>query len=392
MFLTEKVVGRHLVELIGRTTAQFRRESTAVKPKRWKKPRSSRDTARPFVDYRRVLMQAGDGGDGNISFLRVFCNAWAGPDGGDGGNGGHVIFKVDANMMSLEHLKPMYKAANGMKGSNKDCNGGNAEHLIIKVPMGTVFFDEGGSMVCDLKKKEDVFVATRGGAGGKGNHYFASNENRAPYIAEEGAIGEKKLLHVELRTIAHAGLVGFPNAGKSTLLRAISRARPRVAAYPFTTRNPHVGIIEYEDYEQISVADIPGLIRGAHKNRGLGYSFLKHIERCNCLVYVLDASASMPWTQLEDLQYELECYSPGLSHVPHAVIANKVDLGRGLANLPLLQEKIGIPVIPVSAKYKQNMEPLLEFLRREYDKVTLRERTNVGMFSTVSSSGDSKLK
>lgn len=351
---------------VGRAlTWTFIRYST--RPMKITKAKSSRKTSKYFVDFKRVRATGGKGGDGRISFLSMPLKEWAGPDGGNGGNGGHVIFEANRNKNSLEHMKSLYKAENGTNGASKCCHGKDAPNLSISVPVGTVFRDEKGIILADLKKEGEIYVAARGGAGGKGNHFFLSNEDRAPMVFEEGGKPETKRLDLELRIVAHVGLVGFPNAGKSTLLRAISRAKPKVAAYPFTTLRPHVGIVEYEDYEQVAVADIPGLIKGAHMNYGLGFSFLRHIERCVCLLYVLDLSVEEPWTQLSDLQHELEQYQEGLSHRPHAIVANKIDIPRAKTNLEELRQRVPFEVLPVSAKRKINVEELLIHVRKLYD-------------------------
>lgn len=239
--------------------------------------------------------------------------------------------------------------------------------------MGTIVKDMEENILANLEEDQDYFIAARAGAGGKGNRSFASGYDTAPHIAELGAEGEVKELFIELRTMAHAGLIGFPNAGKSTLLRAISRARPRVSALPFTTIHPHVGMVEYDDYIQIAVADIPGLIPGAHDNEGLGISFLRHIHRCTCLLYVIDLSESEPWRQLEALKYELEQYQEGLSERPHAVIGNKMDLEIARENLKDLQNHTDLPIFPVSAANRSNITPLLLHLRELYDKYSEKE-------------------
>ncbi|KAL8570115.1 hypothetical protein ACOMHN_033794 [Nucella lapillus] len=341
--------------------------ATTPKPLQSRKPKGNTVKVKHFVDYRRVVVQGGSGGNGCLSFTSEPRKEWAGPDGGCGGNGGHIIFQASTNCKSLAHFRAVIKAEDGIKGQTKNCHGKNAEHTYIDVPLGTIVRTEAGAVIGSLEKHRDVFVAARGGAGGKGNNFFLSNENRAPAKAELGAKGQQTRLRVELRTMAHAGLIGFPNAGKSTLLRAISRARPKVAAYPFTTLNPHVGIVEYDDYEQVAVADIPGLISGAHQNRGLGISFLRHIQRCACLLYVLDLSADQPWTQLEDLRFELEQYEPGLSTRPHAIIGNKIDVAGSEKTLSELQTRIDLPVFAISAKRCMGIEPLLDHLRQMYD-------------------------
>lgn len=344
-----------------------RGQATAI-PVRMKKSRSEKQLARKFVDFTRVRVIGGHGGDGCLSFLRLPFNEWAGPDGGDGGNGGHVIFEASRSVKSLERVKSQCIGESGANGRNKHRHGKNAPHTYIQVPVGTFFKDVNEEIVVDLKKDGDLFVAARGGAGGHGNHYFLSNEERAPTVYEEGAQGQEQLLFSEMRVMAHVGLVGFPNAGKSTLLRAISRARPKVASYPFTTLNPHVGIVTFDDHQQLAVADIPGLISGAHLNHGLGFSFLRHIDRCLLLLYVLDLSDDAPWQQLDELRYELEQYQPGLSSRPHAVVANKSDLPMAAENLRRLREHVNLPVLAISAKYKTDIEPLLVQLKAMYEQ------------------------
>ncbi|XP_069688021.1 mitochondrial ribosome-associated GTPase 2 isoform X2 [Periplaneta americana] len=294
-----------------------------------KKSKSARKVAQHFVDMRRVRAVGGKGGDGLISFLQLWCNETAGPDGGDGGNGGHVVFQV---------------------------------------PVGTIIRSSSGKVVGDLKVEGTMFVAARGGAGGRGNHFFVSPTEQAPKIAEYGADGEELQYVVEVRSMAHVGLIGFPNAGKSTLLQAISRARPKIAPYPFTTLKPHLGMIQYDDYEQVAVADLPGLMPGSHKNRGLGIAFLKHAERCASLLYLLDLSSSEPWTHLETLQYELSQFNSELLERPQVVVANKLDLPEAKKNLPLLKEHVNLPIVAISAKMGTNLEELLHIIKEMYEK------------------------
>lgn len=276
------------------------------------------------------------------------------------------MIKADKFVKSLAQVVPIYKGENGQSGGNKNCYGKNGGPTCISVPLGTVVKEDGETVV-DLSEHGQEYLAVFGGAGGKGNRFFLSNENRAPMTATPGVTGQERILHLELRTMAHAGLVGFPNAGKSSLLRAISNARPAVAAYPFTTLNPHVGIVNYRDHEQVAVADIPGIIRGAHLNRGLGISFLRHIERCPFLLYVLDLSTPEPWTQLQHLRYELDQYEPGLSQRPQAIIANKMDLPEAREKIETLKSLVSQRVIPVSALTGQNTEELILHLRELYD-------------------------
>ncbi|KAH0619224.1 hypothetical protein JD844_019048 [Phrynosoma platyrhinos] len=319
-----------------------------------------------FVDHRKVRVIAGKGGDGISCFHSEPRKIYGGPDGGDGGDGGHIILKVDQQVKSLASLLPLYRGFNGENGGSKNCYGAAGKCIYIKVPIGTMV-KENSEVVADLNQHGEEYVAVYGGAGGKGNRFFLANDNRAPVTATQGEPGEERVLSLELKTMAHAGMVGFPNAGKSSLLRAISNAKPAVAPYPFTTLNPHVGIVHYEGYEQVAVADIPGIIKGAHQNRGLGLAFLRHIERCRFLLYVLDLSVSEPWTQLQDLKYELEQYEDGLSKRPHAIIGNKFDLPQSKSNLSLLKEQVKQRVIPLSALTGENLEELLLHLKELYD-------------------------
>ncbi|GAB1610424.1 mitochondrial ribosome-associated GTPase 2-like, partial [Argonauta hians] len=353
----------------------FHHDYTPPQALRAKKPRKpTSENERPFIDYKEVTVEAGKGGDGCLSFLRLPQNEWAGPDGGDGGNGGHVVIEASRNCKSLGHVKSLVYGRNGTDGRNNNRHGRNAEHFTLKVPVGTVVKTDELETVGSLLKEGQYVLAARGGAGGKGNRFFLSNEERAPACAETGAAGQKRSLVLEMTALAHVGLIGFPNAGKSTLLRALSRARPRVAAFPFTTLSPHIGVIEYDDYVQVAVADIPGLIEGAHLNKGLGHAFLRHIERCACLLYVVDLTGHRCWTQLTALRAELEHYQPGLAARPHAVVANKTDVPWAARNLESLTEWLRAegelrhtPVFAVSAKMKDGIRPLVQHIRSLYD-------------------------
>ncbi|XP_043844322.1 mitochondrial ribosome-associated GTPase 2 isoform X2 [Dromiciops gliroides] len=317
---------------------------------------SEKKLKRYFVDHRRVFITGGNGGNGMSCFHSEPRKEYGGPDGGDGGDGGHVILKVLS----------VYRGFDGEPGGSKNCYGRNGDCLYIRVPLGTLVKEE-NEIVADLSQPGDEYIAALGGAGGKGNRFFLTNDNRAPITCTPGQRGQERVLYLELKTMAHAGMVGFPNAGKSSLLRAISNAKPAVASYPFTTLNPHVGIVHYEGYQQVAVADIPGIIRGAHQNRGLGFAFLKHIERCRFFLFVVDLSIAEPWTQLEDLKYELEKYEEGLSERPHAIIGNKIDLPQSKVNFPQLQARLEQKVIPLSALTGENLEELLLHLKELYD-------------------------
>lgn len=339
------------------------------------KSKSSFERNNEFIDFLNVHVKGGNGGNGMICFLQLWSNPNAGPSGGDGGNGGHVIFEACNDIKSLNRVKTSYNGQNGENGMHKDMTGKNAEHIIVKVPVGTLIKDRlSKKLIANMNMDGIRFLAARGGCGGKGNHYFLSNKNRHPRVAEIGATGEKRSLILELKIIAQAGLVGFPNVGKSTLLSAISRAKPKVANYPFTTLKPFVGIVQYDDMEQLSVADLPGIIEDAHKNRGLGFDFLKHVERCVCLFYVIDISQANPYYQFQTLVKELEHYKKDLSKRPVAVVVNKMDVEDSKERLQQFVEKLKednlshLRVIPVSAKYGSNLTELLVYFRQLYDR------------------------
>uniref|UniRef100_A0A1Q3FWK5 Putative gtp-binding protein odn superfamily n=1 Tax=Culex tarsalis TaxID=7177 RepID=A0A1Q3FWK5_CULTA len=341
---------------------------------RSKKAKSDKPTTQYFVDCKHVRTIGGKGGDGCVSFLRLWCNENAGPDGGDGGNGGHVVLQASSDVRDLNHVTTQLSADPGDNGRNKDCHGKNAGHTVVKVPLGTIVKSGGdGKVVGDLDREGTMFVAARGGAGGKGNHFFISDLEQAPQVAEYGAQGEDKSYILELRSMAHVGFIGLPNAGKSTLLRAISRARPKVAAYPFTTLKPHLGMVQYDDYEQIAVADLPGLIPDSHKNKGLGIQFLKHAERCNILLFVVDASAEEPWNHFHTLMHELTMFSEELAERPKMIVANKIDLPEAEDNVQLLEHHVDVPVVPISAKVGTNVAELLREIRIIYDGVKKEE-------------------
>src|SRR5438034_5613024 len=315
-----------------------------------------------FVDRIKVFAQAGSGGRGSVSFRREKFVPKGGPDGGDGGRGGEVILRADRHVDNLSNLfyEPIIKAKSGGHGMGKKMHGKSAPAKIVKAPVGTIVWpaDEKGrptsaAPIVDLTRDGQEFVLCRGGAGGKGNVHFKSSRNRAPRQYTEGEEGEQGHFLLELRTIADAGLVGYPNAGKSTLLRKISAARPKVAAYPFTTLHPIVGVIEFPGYRRATVADIPGLIEGAHRNLGLGHDFLRHITRCRVLLFVVDVAGSEGRNPIEDLQNlrrEIDLYDSNLSQRPWLVIANKMDLPGATENLAALRTRFSsIEIVPVSA-------------------------------------------
>ena len=324
-----------------------------------------------FVDRIKVFAQAGSGGRGSVSFRREKFVPKGGPDGGDGGRGGDVILRADRHVDNLSNLfyEPIIKAKSGGHGMGKKMYGKSAPAKIVKAPVGTIVWpaDEKGrptsaAPIVDLTRDGQEFVLCRGGAGGKGNVHFKSSRNRAPRQYTEGEEGEEGHFLLELRTIADAGLVGYPNAGKSTLLRKVSAARPRVAAYPFTTLHPIIGVVEFSGYRRATIADIPGLIEGAHRGLGLGHEFLRHITRCRIFLFVVDVAGSEGRNPVEDLQQlrkELDLYDPLLSQRPWFVIANKMDLPCAEENLSGVRKKFPkIDIVPISAAKGEGIEEL----------------------------------
>lgn len=347
-----------------------------------------------FVDRVKVFVQAGKGGRGCVSFRREKFVPKGGPDGGDGGRGGDVILRADRHVDNLTNLfyEPIIKAKSGGHGKGKKMTGRAGADKIVKVPAGTIVWPaqeekrptpnaqrstsnseqlaignwQSAILIVDLTRDGEEFVLCRGGAGGKGNVHFKSSRNRAPRQYTEGQEGEQGYFLLELRTIADAGLVGYPNAGKSTLLRKISAARPKVAAYPFTTLHPIVGVIEFPGYRRATIADIPGLIEGAHRGLGLGHEFLRHITRCRVLLFVIDVAGSEGRNPVEDLQNlrrEIDLYDPALSSRPWLVLANKMDLPEAKKNLEAVQERFPkTKIIPTSAAKGEGMDALKEAL------------------------------
>jgi GTP-binding protein len=333
-----------------------------------------------FVDQVKVSSQAGSGGRGCVSFRREKFVPKGGPDGGDGGRGGDVILRADRHVDNLANLfyEPIIKAKNGGHGMGKKMAGRTGANKVVKVPIGTIVWqaeeqkrpasssEQPAIPIVDLISDGQEFVLCRGGAGGKGNVHFKSSRNRAPRQYTEGEEGENGTFLLELRTIADAGLVGYPNAGKSTLLRKISAARPKVAAYPFTTLHPIVGVMELPGYRRATIADIPGLIEGAHRGLGLGHEFLRHITRCRTLVFVIDVAGSEGRNPIEDLQNlrrEIDLYDPALSSRPWLVVANKMDLTDAEKNLRAMQERFPrIKIISTSAAKGEGITELKDTL------------------------------
>ncbi|MEN3370569.1 MAG: GTPase [Verrucomicrobiota bacterium] len=364
-----------------------------------------------FVDRIKVFAQAGDGGRGCVSFRREKFVPRGGPDGGDGGRGGDVILRADIHTDNLSNLfyEPIVKAKSGVHGQGKKKHGRAALPKIVKVPVGTIVYpapapvprrddDDAAGIeiverrrrsadgadpspvsvsndapedkppIADLAHDGEEFVLCQGGRGGKGNVHFKSSKNRAPVQYTEGEEGEQGHFLFELRTIADAALVGYPNAGKSTLLGKISAAHPKVASYPFTTLHPVVGVIDFDGYRRAAIADIPGLIEGAHRNVGLGHDFLRHITRCRLLLFVLDIAGSEGRSPIEDLQNlrrEIDLYDPRLSQRPWYVVANKMDLPEAAENLRALKQRFpSVEVIQISAGQSEGLDGLKDALER----------------------------
>ncbi|MCX7820048.1 MAG: GTPase ObgE [Brevinematales bacterium] len=282
-----------------------------------------------FKDEVNIYVKAGKGGKGAVSFRREKYIPKGGPDGGDGGDGGDVIIKVNPHLRTLSHIhnNQKFKAKNGGDGMGALKHGANGEDVFIEVPPGTVVYDRNtGDIIVDLVENDASFVVAKGGKGGKGNNYFKSPTNQAPYYAQPGLPGEEKELKLELKMIAHVGLVGYPNAGKSTLISRITNARPKIANYPFTTLEPNLGVMTIDDaYTSILIADIPGIIEKAHEGKGLGLEFLKHIERTKIILYVIDISDN-PLEKFEILREELKSYSEELFKRDFLIALNKIDL------------------------------------------------------------------
>lgn len=333
-----------------------------------------------FVDHITVHAKAGDGGNGSASFRREKFVPRGGPDGGDGGKGGDIILEVSPHVDSLSDFfyRSRLRAKKGEPGSSQQRSGRSGKDLVLPVPAGTRVYrqtkgktgdggEEGRELIADITEPGMRYVLAKGGEGGKGNVHFKNARNQAPSETTPGGKGEEGEFYLELRKIADAGLVGFPNAGKSTLLGKISAAQPKVAAYPFTTLQPVVGVVEFEGFSRCTVADIPGLIEGAHANRGLGHEFLRHIMRCRLLLFVIDMAGSESRDPVEDLmalREEISLYDEILSRKPWLVVANKMDLPGAEENLARFATRFPkTEAIGISALEGRGITSLREKLR-----------------------------
>ncbi|HEX7622135.1 MAG TPA: GTPase ObgE [Anaeromyxobacteraceae bacterium] len=300
-----------------------------------------------FVDEVRIHVKAGDGGDGAIAWRREKFIPRGGPAGGDGGDGGDVVLAVDPQLMTLLDFRYVreHEARSGQHGLGSDMNGKNGEHLELRVPPGTVVRDAvSGELLADLSEPGQRMILAKGGRGGLGNMNYATSTNQAPRFAQPGTEGEEKDVFLELKLLADVGIVGFPNAGKSTLISRISRARPKIADYPFTTLVPNLGVVGWRDGKSFVVADIPGLIEGAHTGAGLGHQFLRHVERCRVLVHLVDGAAPgegrSPKADLDAINRELALYSPVLAGKPQIVAVNKIDVPEARLNAAALAKAL----------------------------------------------------
>ena len=325
-----------------------------------------------MFDTVEITVKAGNGGDGAINFRHEKYVPFGGPDGGDGGNGGNVIIAADrstTNLLAFQR-KARYRADHGSNGGRRKKHGARGRDVVLSVPVGTVVLDRdeaGGDVVVgDLDEGGSRVTAATGGRGGQGNTHFASSTNQTPRIAQKGEVGEERLLRLELRLIADVGIIGYPNAGKSTLLAAASAANPKIAGYPFTTTDPIVGVVEV-GHETFVLAEIPGLIEGAHSGRGLGHDFLRHATRTRVLIHLVDGSSAEPADDLATVNSELGLFDTGLAGKPQLVVINKIDLPEVEARLPELEKTfraVGITPVAISAA---SGEGVAELMRRAFE-------------------------
>jgi GTP-binding protein len=325
-----------------------------------------------FVDEVRIHVKAGDGGRGCVAFLREKYRPRGGPSGGNGGDGGSVVLRVDPQLntlIDLAHHKHL-RAERGEHGRGKDQHGKNGEDLIVRVPPGTLVRDaKSGELLADLRALYEKVVVARGGKGGKGNAFFATPTNRAPRFAQPGTPGEERTLLLELRLLADVGLVGFPNVGKSTLIAAVSAARPRIADFPFTTLTPHLGVVRYSEEKSFVMADVPGLIEGAHEGHGLGIRFLRHLSRTSVLIHLLDISDPKrdPLHDYDVINHELACFDAELAAHPQLTVVTKLDLPVTRERFPKTQAAFaqrGISLQAISAVTGEGVKELIAQVTR----------------------------
>ena len=318
-----------------------------------------------FIDEAKIYVKSGKGGDGAVHFRREKYIPHGGPDGGDGGRGGNVIFKVLASLNTLYEFQHQHRhiAEDGKRGGRSNRTGHSAEDLIIHVPAGTIIYDsDSGEVIADLVNENQEIMICKGGRGGRGNARFANSRDQAPRVAEKGEPGQERNLRLELKLIADVGIIGVPNAGKSTLLAAVTNARPKIADYPFTTIEPNLGVARIDDDQTLVMADIPGLIEGAHTGSGLGYEFLRHTQRTRVLIHLLDGLSENPILDYAQINTELSLFDPDLVKKPQVVAVNKMDLPEVQTRWEDIQRKLkkkGLSAIPISAVTGKNVHTLL---------------------------------
>jgi GTP-binding protein len=326
-----------------------------------------------FIDDASIYVKAGDGGDGSAAMRREDNVPHGGPCGGDGGNGGSVIIVADAQLSTLLDFKYKrhYRAERGENGRNKDQYGKGGESLTLRVPVGTMIYDDTtDELIADLSEAGARLVAARGGTGGRGNLHFATPWNQAPRTAEPGTLGEEKQLRLELKLLADVGLLGYPNVGKSTFISRVSRAKPKIADYPFTTLTPNLGMVRLSDERSFVIADIPGLIEGAAEGAGLGHQFLRHVERCRVLLHIVEDTYTTgeersPLADFDVINRELARYAPHLAATPQVVALNKIDAGTTHGSVDELTAAFatrGIQLLPISAATGEGLPAVLERL------------------------------
>ncbi len=335
-----------------------------------------------MFDEVKIYVRSGNGGDGIVAFLREKFMPRGGPAGGDGGRGGNVVFQVNPKMNTLAAFQKgiHFKAQDGKPGGAKNMSGLSGADTVVQVPPGTVVKDaETGAVLADLVRGDDRVVLFKGGRGGRGNQHFATPSNQAPRVAEKGEPGQEHWLILELKLIADVGIVGVPNAGKSTLLSIVSNARPKIADYPFTTLEPNLGVVAYDDRDMV-VADIPGLIEGAHMGVGLGHSFLRHIQRTRLLVHLLNGASENPLADYSQINTELALYDDKLGGKPQIVVFNKMDLPEAQAAWPEVEKALrarGVEPMAISGATQLNVKQLIQRVFQTMDSLPPEQRTPV---------------